>query len=183
MISECAGWIRPSSKYRPRDLFVMLDEIADKVRQASREGRILSLSEVWSGTDEEFAAFGDIVLIREGPVCYLYSSDYMSRRYAETAVGVASGDACRMIAETVRSESATYPRPTPVDAFARNPYNLSMDQVTAALQVMSGDDAYADIRPVSASDGTLFLFSSSHMNPGLAASLAERIAVGQYENP
>jgi hypothetical protein len=161
----------------------MLDQIADKVRQASRGGRVLALNEVWSGTDEEFTAFGDIALIREGPVCYLYSTDYMSRRYAETAARIASGDPCRIIAETVRLESATYPRPTPVDEFARNPYNLSMDQITAALHTMSGDAAFADIRPVNASDGTLFLFSSNHMNPELAASLAERIAVGQYENP
>lgn len=107
----------------------------------------------------------------------------MARRYAETAAGVASGDIPLTIAETVRCESATYPRPTPVDTFKSMPFNLSCEQIDAATRIIFGDSRFADIGSVRASDGSVFLYSTAHLSLAQAQSMAERIAVGLHENP
>ncbi|MBM3788794.1 MAG: hypothetical protein FJW35_00420, partial [Acidobacteria bacterium] len=63
-------------------------DIPDLIRQASREGQVVRLDEVWNRTEEEFHAqisgHKDIDRVRQGEVCYLYSTDFMARRYAET---------------------------------------------------------------------------------------------------
>ena len=89
----------------------------------------------------------------------------------------------RLIAETVRSDSATYPRPTPVDAFAMEAFRLPAEAVTAAVEQLAADKRYEDIKPVRASDGSLFLFSTKSLEPAHARSLAEWTAVKQFENP
>jgi hypothetical protein len=107
----------------------------------------------------------------------------MSRRYAETAAVIASGNAVRMIAETVRFESATYPRATGIETFASDPFNLSTAAIAAAMEALGADPESSDIQSVAASDGAVFLFSSRHMGREQARSFAERAAVRRYDNP
>jgi hypothetical protein len=63
------------------------------------------------------------------------------------------------------------------------PFNLPRDGVTAALEEMAEADSYSDIQSVTASDGSRFLFSTRGLEPVRARSLAEWIAVEQYDNP
>jgi hypothetical protein len=158
-------------------------EAAERIREASRAGRLLSAIDAGVGCSDELTGFEDIVMLRRGEECCFYSDRFMSRSFAETAARVASGDPVRIVVESVRFDSATYPRPTPADAFTGPPYCLAADQLLAALAVIAGDERYADVRTVRASDGSLFLFSADHIDPDRAAAMAERLAVGQFDNP
>lgn len=166
--------------------------LAHHVREASKRGELSRLADVWPGTEEEFLALqheaesyglDDIAWVRDGGDLLLYSDIYMTGRYARTAALAVSGDVLRLIAETVRSDSATYPRPTPVETFAMQPFRLSPEAVTAAVEQLAADTQYDDIQSVRASDGSLFLFSTRSLEPPHARSLAEWKAVERFENP
>lgn len=163
-----------------------LAALVDAVEQASREGRVLAVADVWEADEGELLALlesTEISWIREGSGCYLYSTVLMTREYAGTAARIAAGDPVHVIAATVRYDSETYPRPTPLAAFETEPYRLPAEQVQAAFGALSSDPAFADIRMVHASDGAAFLYSARHLDEGTAMSLAERMSVGRYENP
>jgi len=167
-----------------------LEILAEKVRDSSRNGKILRLDEVWPGTEAEFiewrqaqASTGDIVLMRQRERAILYSERHMTRAYAEAAACAACGDIRYAIAQTVRGESRTYPRPTPLALFGEAPFLFSKQILDEAVEAMLTDPDYGDIRRIQASDGSGFLFSSVHMNPAHAESLAEWMAVGHMRNP
>jgi hypothetical protein len=166
--------------------------ITDRVRGASRAGRLLPLEIVWQGTAEDFVTWrqspaktvtDDVVLIRERGDAFLYSELFMTRSFAETAARAACKDICWAIAQTVRSDSQTYPRPTPLSAFREPPFIFPKETLDRALQDIPGNPEYADIRSVRSSDGAIFLFSSIHLNSVQAESLAEWLAVGHLRNP
>ncbi len=166
--------------------------LAREVREASRRGELTRLADVWPATKEEYLALereaesyglADIAWVRDGGDLLLYSGVYMTGRYARTAALAASGDVLRLIAETVRSDSATYPRPTPVETFAMEPFRMSPEAVTAAVEQLAADTQYDDIQSVRASDGSLFLYSTKSLEPPHARSLAEWTAVERFENP
>jgi len=160
--------------------------LLERVRQASRDGAVLRLDEACGGDlggAGEVVPVDDLTIVYEGRHAYLYSTRHMTRQYAETAARVAEGDIPRLIAEAVRADSATYPRPTPIGTFAEPPFGLAGDQITLALERILADPGFNDIRRVTASDGTLFLFSARHLEPEHAASLAEWLAVGRSNNP
>lgn len=48
---------------------------------------------------------------------------------------------------------------------------------------MAGFDAYHDIAQTMTYAGNSFLYSTMHLDPDYAATLAEWIDVGQYDNP
>jgi len=170
-----------------------LKALADAVRQASLAGEVVGLYEIWGGGEEVYgnltastaaaADVADVQLIRDGGEIFLFSDRHMTRAYAEAAVRAATGDHPRILAETVRSDSATYPRPTPIKAFLAAPYLLPIEDVIAAAERMRMDPRYADISFTRASNGDLFLFSLNHMNRAQAESMAEWLAVGQSDNP
>jgi hypothetical protein len=173
-----------------------LAALLERVRQASRDGAVLRLDEAHGGdlvgagvSPTALLAFAerehldDLAIVCEGQHAYLYSTRYMTHQYAETAARVGEGDIPRLIAEAVRADSAIYPRPTPIGTFAERPFGLDRDQIALALERMLDDPGFDDIRRVTASDGTPFLFSARHLEPGHAASLAEWLAVGRSNNP
>jgi hypothetical protein len=161
------------------------------VRNNSLQGRLTPLSDCWQdppellfqGISEYQSEVGDVESVREGEDYFLFSTRFMSRRYAETAALVSTGETVRIISWTVRDESATYPRPTSVDVFTQHPYSLTPGDVQAAVAELTDSAAYPDISRVTASDGSVFLYSSDHMTRDQARSMAEWIAVGDAENP
>jgi hypothetical protein len=168
------------------------EQLAAQVWEASRDGRLLPLEMVWQGTEEEFIAWkqsgaaagmDDILLIKERGAAYLFSEAHMTRSYAEAAARACSKDICWAIAQTVRSDSRTYPRPTPLSAFSEPPFLFSEESIDRAVRDISADAEYSDVRSVQSSDGSVFLFSSAHMDPAQAESLAEWLAVGHLKNP
>ncbi len=172
-------------------LLARLDALARKVRSASRAAGVVRLDAVWTGTEEELlqaaraegvSGFEDITLIRDAGRTYVYSSQRMTTQYALQAARAECEDLRHVIAETVRSDSVVYPRPTPVEFFYGAPYFLSPEAVMAAIDALSSDPQYADIRRLNASDGSLFLYSADHMHPGSAQALAEWDAVERFQN-
>jgi hypothetical protein len=169
-----------------------LEALADGVREASRSGEVVGLSEIREGGEEVLGLLtsspaagnvADIRLIHDGGEIFLFSDRYMTQSYAESAARAATGDYPRILAETVRSDSATYPRPTPIRAFLAAPFMLSIEDVNAAAEKMQLDARYADICFARASNGDLFLFSKNHLSRAQAESMAEWLAVGQFNNP
>jgi aldehyde:ferredoxin oxidoreductase len=96
---------------------------------------------------------------------------------------VANSDLIPTIAGAVRRDAAVYPRPMPVAALAAAPFDLPEPQISAVLDRLLADPACGDIRLVTASDGSRFLYSSRHMSEALAASRGEWMAVGRPQNP
>ena len=160
-----------------------MESFATRVREASSSGTLLPLDQEEMLELARRHGFDDINLIREGERMFAYSERHMTRRYAELAVRAGSADLLRAVAETVRSDSATYPRPTPVATFSEKPFRMSPEQINAALEALATDLLYRDIQLVSASDRSRFLFSSRHLDAAHAASLAEWLAVGRFTNP
>jgi hypothetical protein len=60
---------------------------------------------------------------------------------------------------------------------------MTEDDIKTCLQQMTGQEEYTDIRQTTSSIGTIYLFSSTHLEPGHASMLAEWLDVGQFRNP
>jgi hypothetical protein len=113
---------------------------------------------------------------------HFYSSRFMSEAYARILVQKGS-DPLLLIAEIVRQNSAIYPRPVPLAAFEDTPFDLTKEEIQHCLSRMAGQDEYQDIQQTRSSIGTVFLYSTLHLEPGYAAMLAEWVDVGQANNP
>jgi hypothetical protein len=111
-----------------------------------------------------------------------YSSDFMTEAYARILLQK-KGDRLRLIAETVRENSALYPRPVPLDLFTKPPFELTRQEVLNDLERMSVQDEYGDIEPTTTSTSRVFLYSTLHLEPEYASMLAEWLDVGQSDNP
>ncbi|RPJ81925.1 MAG: hypothetical protein EHM13_09715 [Acidobacteria bacterium] len=167
-----------------------IDRVAGVVRAESSGGRPTRMESAWDGSVEDLQSAlaesgdaGDITVLQEGGKVFLFSDRWMTVAYASIAVRAEAGSSTSSIADTVRHDSRLYPRPTPVVTFLAPPFNLSPDQLDAALDAISADASLGDIKRICASDGSVFLYSSAEMDAGQAASRAEWMAVGRYENP
>lgn len=175
-----------------------LNAVVEEVRRASRDARLLPLATLTADfapeeperlgelirlPAEEGGVPADLALVSAAGVDYLYSETFMTGRYAETAALVAAGNHPKIIAETVRFDSETYPRPTRLDVFTQEPYNLSTEEVDEAVRQLTRDPEFGDIQSTTASDGTRYLYSTAHLVKDLAESLAEWEAVGQFDSP
>ena len=129
------------------------------------------------------AAHPDLVRVESGVgEQRFYSSQFMTRAYAGLLLRKA-GDRMHLIAETVRENSALYPRPLPLGAFEQPPFSLTREEILACIRGMAGEETFRDIAQTCTSAGNEYLFSTTHLDPDYAAGLAEWIDVGQYDNP
>jgi hypothetical protein len=111
-----------------------------------------------------------------------YSSQFMTQAYAGLLLRK-EGEPLHLIAETVRENSALYPRPLPLGAFEQPPFSLTREEILDCVRRMADEDAYRDIARTRTSAGNEYLYSTTHLEADHAASLAEWIDVGQYDNP
>ena len=111
-----------------------------------------------------------------------YSAQCMSEAYARLLVRK-EGNPLLLIAETVRENSKIYPRPVRIDIFRNEPFDLTEEEISTCLQKMKEEDQYKDIAQTTTSEGTVFLYSTLHLEPDYASMLAEWVDVGQYRNP
>ena len=114
---------------------------------------------------------------------YFYSTQTMTANYADMCVQVVENDICRAIAEAVRFDCRTYPRPYKVAMLTQPPYSFESQQISAALTAMETHPDYADIRTVESSNAEPYLFSERFMSYGKAYGLCEWLEVEQYQNP
>ena len=128
-------------------------------------------------------AFEDVVEIAGQKGCYYYSARSMSSNYAKLLMLVEEKDRCAMVAEVVRFECITYPRPYAVEMLAYAPFFMPKDEVDVAVAALKEAEGCEDILPVRASNDALYLYSSEHMTYGMAKGLCEWIEVEQFANP
>ena len=68
------------------------------------------------------AADDDIKLMRGSKDVYFFSESLVTHAYAKLLFRSAENDPQRLVAETVRDESSSYPRPTPLSLFTAAPF-------------------------------------------------------------
>jgi hypothetical protein len=88
-----------------------------------------------------------------------------------------------LMAEIVRENSSIYPRPVPLNIFKESPFDFTQDELLGCLKKMAEQREYRDIAQTITSIGTIFLYSTQHLEPDYASSLAEWLEVGQVSNP
>ena len=171
--------------------------VADFIRQHSASGQLVGrsvfLQQPYSVPETDLSALldalcqdainADITRVQGAEDVYFYSTQTMTANYADMCVQVVENDICRAIAEAVRFDGRTYPRPYKVAMLTQPPYSFESQQITAALTAMETHPDYADIRTVESSNAEPYLFSERFMSYGKAYGLCEWLEVEQYQNP
>ncbi len=179
--------------------------MADLIRMKSRDGHFTSRTEIRQdlldrqlfpsqpkeGEPDRFQLLLEKTLDEHGDLREIpgkeaepryYSSVYMSDSYVQLLLRK-EGDPLSMIAETVRENSLVYPRPLPLTTFKNSPFDLTEEEVLACLRQMAEREEYGDIQQAATSIGTVFLYSTLHLDRDYASMLAEWLDVGQFNNP
>jgi hypothetical protein len=173
-----AGFIRKKSK---AGQFAFRDEILKELaRQSILDSQQHEASELLDTLLEENEDLQEVTA-KDGAPRY-YSRQFMGEAFV-TILLRKEGDPFLLLAETVRENSQVYPRPIPLDAFKGYPFNLTQEEILACLKQMTETDQYKDIQQTTTSIGTVFLYSTLHLDPGHARMLAEWLDVGQFDNP
>lgn len=146
---------------------------ADEEKRKSLEGAIRGAIKENTDLREVSVENGDF---------FYYSTEFMSEPYVRILLR-RRGNPLVLIAETVRENSASNPRPVPLDAFKNIPFEQTEEKIIESLKKMEKMAEYWDIARTVTSAGTVFLYSISYLEPDYAAMLAEWLDVGQFENP
>jgi hypothetical protein len=178
--------------------------VAGMIRQSSEAGQLTSESEIVhrlidqhlmtsQATDPEKEAEGILreavdknedlhELINLDDSRHYYSSLSMTQAYAGI-LHQKQNNHLQLIAETVRQNSAVYPRPVPLHMFTQPPFDLTRQEVLNDIQRMAAEEEYRDIMQTTTSVSGVFLYSTLHLDSEYASMLAEWLDVGQFENP
>lgn len=113
---------------------------------------------------------------------YLYSEAHITKNYAIILGRAEANDPATTIAETVREESKIYPRPTRVELFKEQVFNINPDDLETFIAQTLERPEFKDIKLLQASTGARYLYSTLHMSEDYAKSLVEWEEVGDYEN-
>ena len=159
---------------------ILDDAVAPSEGKPSEDGQEDSLKDLPELMMEENKDIREI-LSRDGSRHY-YSALFMTEAYAGMLLKKGE-DLLGLIADLVRENAAQYPRPTPIDFFRGSPFEMNQEEIFACLQNMAAGEEYKDIERLSTSAGTVFLYSTRHLDPAHASMLAEWIDVGQFDNP
>jgi len=198
----------PSEKTDKKELQpeeALRQRVAELVRVKSRDGQFTSRTEIRQylldrqmlpsqpkeGEPDQFQPLlvktleenGDLKELsgKDGVPRY-YSSVYMTDSYVRLLLRK-EGDPLSMIAETVRENSLVYPRPLPLTTFSHSPFDLTQEEISACLRQMADREEYTDIQQTTTSIGTVYLYSTLHLDRDYASMLAEWLDVGQFNNP
>jgi hypothetical protein len=200
MISQSVDGI----SVKPREEELAVRAIAEIIRGKSQAGQLISQDEIFNGLlerrliqsrkeeaknaletliEKALQESKDVIKLHtEGKEPYFFSSRFMNESYAKILIQKRE-DPMLLIAEIVRENSAIYPRPVPLDIFKHSPFDLTVEQIQACLAQMAQQDDYMDIQQTTTSAGTVFLYSTLHLDSGYASMLAEWVDVGQVNNP
>jgi hypothetical protein len=155
----------------------ILHRLADRGRPELQEEEFTSLLKSALGANEDLHELA----AGSGPP-YFYSSLFMTGAYAMILLQK-QGDPLRLIAQTVRKNSADYTRPVPLDLFTQPPFDLTRQEVLNDLERMEAMEEFRDIAMTMTSASSVFLYSTFYLESGHASMLAEWIDVGQFDNP
>jgi hypothetical protein len=169
-------------------------ELIEAIRTDSRAAKLSPLTELQAAAAQEAPAPSiedliagadarDIKLMRGVRDVYYFSDLHITEKYAKHLFRLLERDPVRLVADTVRDESRSYPRPTAVSLFLEAPFNMSPEEFEAVLTEIAGNPDTADIGKITASNGALYLYSTQFLTAAHAESLAEWIEVEQWKNP
>lgn len=127
--------------------------------------------------------YKDIYTIVGGKATYLFSDKYIKYNYAEVMIKTEEKDLIRLMVDTVRNESKTYPRPTDSKLFSHEPFAFIEGQFESVLEQVKMIEEYNDIKECRASNNALYLYSDKFMLENHAKALTEWIEVKQHESP
>lgn len=175
IVSQIGEFIRDNSYY----------ERLTNAESFLEEPFSLDVEEIHPLLDELMARqeYSDIVRNNGKEHIYLFSDKYITKNYAKMMILTEEKDLLKLIAETVRNESKTYPRPTDSRLFGKRPFNLTKDDFLQVYELLKRNDDYSDIEETRASNNALYLYSTKHMNHAHAKRLAEWIEVEAEQNP
>jgi hypothetical protein len=88
-----------------------------------------------------------------------------------------ANDPTFLIAQTVRDNARIYPKPTSLEFFDCEPFCLGFDDVAAHVKTIAKDPAYADIKPVTVSNGMVYLYSDKFLSQAQAQAMAQWVEV------
>ena len=175
-----------------------LQAVADHIRHESRAAHITSpevfaaepffyseeeLDSVWKSLGSD-PAYADIVRTADEKTGaeVLHSTTYLTVPYARLLLRTQADDPVFLIAQTVRDYSETYPRPTSVEFFGLEPFELPLEEVFAHLTIMAPLEEYADIKQLTVSNGMVYLYSDRHLTEPRARNIAQWDEVDSHLN-
>jgi hypothetical protein len=195
---------KPAGHLKTRDREMACEAARELIRAMSRSGRLTSRDHIFQAipdhchTTEAEAGGPDHmeILIRDAmqghqDICEVvnrrgvslyYSSLHMTQAYVALLLRK-DGNLLDLIADTVRENSALYPRPIPLNTFLLPPFDMTDQEALVCISRTALLPEYQDIKQTITSAGTRYLFSSRHLEPGHAIMLAEWLDVGQFNNP
>lgn len=124
----------------------------------------------------------DIALLEGKSTYYLYSQDRMTDAYARWAFLAEEDDDAMTLVQCAREESRLYPRPLKAASLENPPFNMTKERVEAAFEAVVESGAFPDIQTTKASNGDVYYFSTDHLSPTYAESLAEWHSVERRRN-
>ncbi|MGM0603906.1 MAG: hypothetical protein ACQESS_11415 [Bacillota bacterium] len=169
------------------------DKIAEITRNNSKKAKITVcenfMDKPMSLSDDELnenleklkseESYEDIRVLRGSAGAYLFSDKFMTIQYAKIMAQIEDKDLYKLIAERVRDDSETYPRPTKAAVFLYEPYEFSNEEFEELMKNMKEKEEYSDIKSVTASNGVPYLYSSKYLEDDHAVALTEWIEVLQ----
>ncbi len=185
----------------PEAMAAFTGAAVEAVREASRQGRLASRTDLLAALETGGAALAPVGLAPEdqlpppgdrdtllaavlaaAPGIFAFQSlsgqtvyhdpDVLSRTYAR--ILDSKGSPLLLMAEEIRINSRDYPRPVPLELFEAPPFELPPQDIEQALRVMAADAAFQDITFTLTATGAVYLFSTLHLERGYAAFLAQR---------
>lgn len=111
---------------------------------------------------------------------YLHSTTFLTVAYAKHLIRARADDPAYLIVQTVRDNSEIYPKPTSLEFFEFDPFGLKFDDVLSHMKAILADEAYADIKPVTVSNGMVYLYSDKFLSEAQAQAMAQWVEVEQH---
>ena len=108
---------------------------------------------------------------------YVYDRSIMTNTYAHWAFLAAEDDRVVTFVECVREDSRVYPRPLAASSLKNPPFRMTDEDIAATWEAVQASGEYPDVERTVASNGDVYFFSTNHLSPAYAASLAEWDAV------
>lgn len=108
---------------------------------------------------------------------YVYDRSVMTDTYAHWAFLAAEDDRVVTFVECVREDSRVYPRPLAASSLKNPPFRMTDEDIAATWEAVQASGEHPDIERTVASNGDVYFFSTNHLSPAYAASLAEWDAV------
>lgn len=108
---------------------------------------------------------------------YVYDRSIMTDTYAHWAFLAAEDDRVVTFVECVREDSRVYPRPLAASSLKNPPFRMTDEDIAATWEAVQASGEHPDVERTVASNGDVYFFSTNHLSPAYAASLAEWDAV------